>query len=496
MDSLPRFSRRKLLGTAALGTAATALPQTSAFGASRLKADVAIVGAGLAGLTAARNLVQAGHSVVVLEARDRVGGRTLNHLLPDGQAIEAGGEFVGPTQTRVLGLAKSVGIGTFKTYNKGENVYIHDGVRSTYPSAPGIPNPPEDSKVFKEAVALLGPVSALGQQVGVKDPWNAKTAAKLDKQTVDQYVKAHSTTPLLPPILDVANQAIYGKDSSQLSLLFNSFYTAAAGDSKHAGEYALLISATGGAQDSRFKGGSQEIAIKVAAKLGKRVRLNSPVRSITQTSKGVKVVAGGVTVDAKHVIVAVPPTLAREIKFTPALPSAKRTLLTRYTPGDMIKVQVIYPTPWWRAKGFTGQWVITNGPAGVTYDNTPESGAPGVILGFVGGRYAKTFRALDAAARKQAFVDQVAAAFGDEARADSDYFELDWTAEQYTLGCPTGSMAPGVMSRFGAQIRPPIGRIHWAGTETSDFWAGYMDGAVRSGERSAREVRRKLESRK
>lgn len=492
MDSQTRLTRRKLLGTVALGTAATALPETSAFGASHVSADVAIVGAGLAGLTAARDLVKAGHSVVVLEARDRVGGRTLNHILSDGQAVEAGGEFVGPTQTRVLALAKSVGIGTFKTYNQGDNVFIHDGVRSTYPSSPGIPNPPEDQDLFKDSLALLGPADTLGKQVGVKAPWKAKAAAKLDKQTVGQWVKSNTRSPLAGPLLDVANQAIYGKDASQLSLLFNAFYTAAAGDSKNAGAYARLISATGGAQDSRFKGGSQQIAIKVAAKLGKRVRLNSPVRSITQTSKGVKVVAAGVTVDAKQVIVAVPPILAREIKFSPALPAAKQRVFQRYTPGDMIKVQVVYPTPWWRAKGFSGQWVITNGPAGVTYDNTPESGSPGVILGFVGGRFAKTFRTLDPAARKQAFVDQVAASFGDEARADADYFELDWTAQPYTKGCPTGSFSPGQMSKLGAYIRPAVGHIHWAGTETSDYWAGYMDGAVRSGERAAKEVRNLL----
>jgi monoamine oxidase len=154
----------------------------------------------------------------------------------------------------------------------------------------------------------------------------------------------------------------------------------------------------------------------------------------------------------------------------------------------MIKAQLIYPTPWWRDKGLSGQLVVAEGPAGITYDNTPESGAPGVILGFVGGSAAKRFRLLDQAGRKQAFVDELAATLGDEARGDSGYFDMDWTAEPCTLGCPTGSMPPGVMSRFGAQIRPPVGRIHWAGTETSDFWAGYMDGAVRSGERAAKEV--------
>src|SRR3954466_849965 len=202
MDSQTRLTRRKLLGTAAVGSAASALPVTPAFGASHAKVDVAIVGGGLAGLTAARNLVKAGHSVIVLEARDRVGGRTLNHKLPDGQAVEAGGEYVGPTQTRGLALAKSVGMGTYKTYSQGDNVYIHDGQRSTYPAVPGIPNPPEDARLFKESIALLGPADTLGKQVGVKAPWKAKGAAKLDKQTVDQWVRANTQSPLTAPVLD------------------------------------------------------------------------------------------------------------------------------------------------------------------------------------------------------------------------------------------------------------------------------------------------------
>jgi len=487
-----RFTRRRLLGTAALATSASALSETPAFGAARLKADVVVVGAGLAGLTAARALRKSGHSVIVLEARDRVGGRVLNHPLGDGQVVEAGGEFVGPTQDRVLALARSVGVGTYKAYNAGENVYIHDGQRSTYPAVPGLPNPPDDPNVFKGSIALLGPADALGKQVGVRAPWAAKAAPKLDKQTFGHWVRTHSKSPLMGPILDAASQALYGKDSSQVALLFNAFYTAAAGDAKHPGAFARLISVQGGAQESRFKGGSQLIALKVAGSLGRRVRLNAAVRSISQTKRGVKVVADGVTVEAKRVIVAVPPVVARGIRFSPALPAAKQRLLARYTPGDMIKAQIIYPTPWWRAKGLSGQLVVPAGPAGATYDNTPPSGAPGVILGFFGGRYAKTFRTLDVAARKQAFVDELAAAFGEEARGESEYFDMDWTSEPFTRGCPTGSTAPGVLSRYGAHVRPPIGRIHWAGTETADYWAGYMDGAVRSGERVAKEVDKAL----
>jgi monoamine oxidase len=489
MDSQTRLTRRKLLGTAALGTAATAVPGTTALGASRVKVDVAIVGAGLAGLTAARNLVKTGHSVVVLEARDRVGGRTLNHTLADGQAIEAGGEFVGPTQDRVIALAKSFGLGTYKTYNEGENVLLHDGIRSTYPAVPGLPNPPEDPDVFKDTLAVLAGFNAQGKQAGVRAPWKD---GKLDKQTLAEYAKTQAKSALSLRLLNAANEAIYGKDNSQLSVLFNAFYTAAAGDQKHQGNWALLITAGGGGQDSRIKGGSQLIALALAKSLGARVRLKAPVRSIKQARNGVTVTAAGVTVDAKRVIVALPPALARKIHFTPALPAAKQKLLARFTPGDMIKAQLIYPTPWWRDKGLSGQLIVAEGPAGITYDNTPESGAPGVILGFVGGSAAKKFRALDPAARKQAYVDELAATLGEEARGDSDYFDMDWTAEPYTLGCPTGSMPPGVMSRYGAHIRPPIGRIHWAGTETSDYWAGYMDGAVRSGERAAKEVGRLL----
>jgi monoamine oxidase len=292
--------------------------------------------------------------------------------------------------------------------------------------------------------------------------------------------------------LNAAADALYGKDSTQISMLFNGFYSAAAGDARNPGIFARLIAVVGGAQESRFKGGSQVIALAVAKSLGPRVRLNAQVRSIHQAAHGVSVVADGITVTAKRVIVAVPPVLARRIHFTPSLPVDKQKLLARYTPGDMIKAQLIYPTPWWRDKGLSGQLVVPDGPAGITYDNTPESGAPGVILGFVGGRFAKQFRALDAAARKQAFADELAVALGDEARGASDYFDMDWSAEPFTRGCPTGSMAPGVLRRFGAAIRPRTWRVHWAGTETSDYWAGYMDGAVRSGERAALEVHRLL----
>jgi monoamine oxidase len=430
--------------------------------------------------------------VLVLEARDRVGGRTFNHPLGDGQVIEAGGEFVGPTQDRLLALAKSVGVGTYKAYNEGQDVLLARGLRSLYPAIPGIVKDSQDPEVYNDVFRGLNSADALGAQVGVRAPWQARGAAKLDRETLAQWAKRTFKSPITGPLLDSASEAIWGKDTSQLSLLYSAFYVAAAGDPKNKGSFGRLIQVVGGAQESRFTGGSQEIAIRVAAALGTRVLLNAPVRQIKQGRKGVTVVADGVTVDAKQVIVALPPVLARQIKFEPALPAAHQRLLVRYTPGDMIKAQLIYDRPWWRDKGLSGQIVVDSGPIGASYDNTPPSGAPGVILGFIGGRQAVRYRALSEADRRRALIDELAATLGDEARSPTDFFEMDWTAEAWTRGCPTGSMAPGVLSRFGAALRAPSGRIHWAGTETSDYWAGYMDGAIRSGERAAKEVLRAL----
>jgi monoamine oxidase len=326
--------------------------------------------------------------------------------------------------------------------------------------------------------------------VGVRAPWNARNASKLDHQTLARWSKGFLKSPVTEELLEAASRAIWGKDSSQISFLYALFYSAAAGDAKNPGSFGRLTQVIGAGQESRFTGGSQEIALRVAAALGERVILGSAVRGISQGRRGVTVTTDNLTIDAKRAIVAVPPVLAREIRFSPALPAKHTSLLARYTPGTMIKAQLVYDRPWWREKGLTGQLVTdsASGPVGVTYDNTPPSGAPGVILGFIGGSQTIAHRARSPEERKQAFVEQLAFALGEEARAPIDWFEVDWTAEQWTRGCPTGSLAPGVLTRWGRSMRAPAGRIHWAGTETADYWTGYMDGAVRSGERAAAEV--------
>jgi monoamine oxidase len=476
-------TRRELLGTAAATSAALWLPPT-ARGARTVRADVAIVGAGLAGLAAARRLVRAGRDVVVLEARDRVGGRTLNHDLGNGVIAEAGGQFAGPTQTRVLALARSMGVGTFKTYNSGDNVLVVGGRRSTYAATPGLSND-ADFQALTFALLKLDPLAA---SVPVAAPWRAKRAAEWDRRSFGAWADGELKTPGARALLAAAIRALWGTEPSEVSLLYALWYVAAAGDERHPGSVTRLLTTPGGAQESRFVGGSQRIAIEVAKRLGSRVMLGRPVTRVERVRGGLRVVARGLEVHARRVVVAVPPVLAARIAFSPALPAAKRAVLRAAVPGTLLKSEAVYDRPFWRDAGLSGQAVSDTGPANTTFDNTPPSGSPGIVLGFVGGREARTARATAPAAHRDAFLANLVTYFGDGAAQPVDFFTQDWTAEAWTRGCPVGHFATGRLRRLGPALRTAVGPIHFAGAETATYWNGYMDGAVRSGERAADEI--------
>jgi monoamine oxidase len=476
-------TRREFLGTAAAGGAALLLP-SSAAAARTVRTDVAVVGAGLAGLTVARRLVRAGRDVVVLEARDRVGGRTLNHDLGGGVISEIGGQFVGPTQDRLLALARAVGVGTFKTYNEGANVLVVGGRRSTYAATPGLSDDP-DFQALTFALLKLDPMAA---SVPVAAPWRAKRAAEWDRRSFGAWADAELKSPGARALLAAATRALWGTEPGEVSLLYALFYVAAAGDERHPGSVARLLTTAAGAQESRFVGGSQRIAIEVARRLGGRIVLGAPVSRVERVRGGVRVVARGVEVRARRVIVAVPPVLATRIAFSPALPKGKRAVLRAAVPGALLKSEAVYDRPFWRDAGLSGQAVADTGPANTTFDNTPPGGAPGIVLGFVGGREARTARAGSPAAHRDAFVANLVSYFGEAAGQPTDFFSMDWTAEAWTRGCPVGHFGTHRLRTLGPALRTPVGPVHFAGTETATYWNGYMDGAVRSGERAAAEV--------
>jgi monoamine oxidase len=504
----PRFTRRTLIGTAAAGAAAAALPRVAQAEApeepssahagvsGRMKADVVVVGAGLAGLTAARAITRAGHSAIVLEARDRVGGRTWSRPITGGSYIDAGAEFVGPTQDRIKALAQAVGVETFPTYDTGSNVYWKDGKRETFAASGPTGIAPPDPAYLPDIAQIVEKLNMMAKQIDVTAPWKAKEALEWDSETFYTWLKANELNPDFMRLAATATDAIFGQEPRDLSLLYVVYYIAASGNETNQGTFERNFQTAGGAQQERLVGGSQLISIRVAAELGSSVVLNAPVQRIAQSATGVKVYVGRAHVTAKLAIVATPPTLAGRIEYEPLLPALRDQFTQRAPMGSYAKVDAVYETPFWRAEGLTGQAVSVNGPVRVTFDSTPKEGTPGVLLGFIGGTDARGWYGLPAEQRRQAALDSFANYFGEKARKPLQYVENAWADERFSRGDPVAGLPPGVLLDFGTALRAPVGRIHWAGTETSDFWAGYMDGAVRSGERAASEVLAELPARR
>ncbi len=478
------ISRREVIAGASgalVGAAATAGAATPPRPPGR-RVDVVVVGAGLAGLSAASDLAHAGHSVAVLEARDRVGGRTLNHSVGGGEVIELGGQWVGPGQDRLLARARSHGVHTFKTYTHGNQILDYAGKLSHFTGLIP-PLPPPDAADFDQ---LLGKVIGLQGTVPLAKPWTAPGATALDSQTVETFLLANTTTAGARFLLDLAIKAVFAADPRDLSLLHALFYF------RSGGGVLNLTSTAGGAQDARFIGGSQLISLRMARRLGNRVVLGAPVRRISQDRGGVTVHTDAGSWRAKRVIVAVAPTLAGRIDYEPRLPALRDGLTQRMPQGSVIKYEAVYAKPFWRSAGLNGYSNSDRAPIRFTFDNSPPGGKPGVLLGFVAGRDARRLGSLSRAQRHRRVLASFARLFGPAAAHPRQLIEQNWSEERWTRGCYTGYMPPGVWSDFGAALRAPVGRVHWAGSETSDVFNGYMDGAVRSGERAATEVARQI----
>ena len=500
-----QISRRRFIGAGAVAGAGAALAGAPgadaaepAFAAKtkRLKTkhvDVVIVGAGLAGLTAARQLVRQGKSVCVLEARPRVGGRVTSHEIGGGEISERGGTFAGPTQDHILALAKDLGVKTFLTYDKGDNVYVDgNGTRSTFPSNGPTGTAPLDPLLLGDLAKVVQQLDSMAAKVPVDAPWTAPDAVNQDSQTLHTWILANQTNPNFIKLVDAACRPIFGAESRELSLLFTLFYVASSGNEKNPGTFERNFNTSGGAQMYRFVGGSQRIPEILHKRLGKRVVLSTPVRSITQSSKRVRVDSDRVRVYAKRCIVAIPPTLAGRISYHPLVSTYRDQLTQRVGQGTLIKAAAVYPKPFWRDAGLSGTAVSTYGPVTATFDDSPPDGSPGVVFGFIGGDDARAHRKLSAAGRRTAVLNQFAKFFGSAALKPTGFSETDWTAAEWSRGCPVGIHPPGSLIAYGPELRKPFKRVHWAGTETSNYWNGYMDGAVRSGERAAGEVLDKL----
>ncbi|OBK14326.1 flavin monoamine oxidase family protein [Mycobacterium asiaticum] len=436
--------------------------------------DVVVVGAGFAGLAAARELTQQGHDVLVLEGRDRVGGRSFTGSVA-GLPIDLGGSFVGPTQDAVKALAADLQIPTAPTHHHGKNIIRWRG--SSRPYRGTIPR-----------LSLIGLIDIgrlqwqferISRTVPVAAPWNARRAQQFDGVSLGAWLRLVRATASSRDLMAIMTRVTWGCEPDDVSLLHAARYVRAAGGMNR------LLDTRNGAQEDHFPGGTQQIALALAAELGDRVVLNGPVRRIDRHGSGVTVTTDRGHTEAGFVIVAIPPAHRAAIEFNPPLPPDYERLAHNWPQGRLSKAYAAYETPFWRRNGFSGQSLSDQGPVFITFDLSPHPDGPGLLLGFVDSR---AFDSLAPEQRRRDALRCFAALFGDEALEPLDYADHRWGAEEFASGGPTAAVPPGSWTKYGRVLRAPVGPIHWAGTETADVWTGYFDGAVRSGQRAAAEV--------
>ncbi len=407
----------------------------------------------------------------------------LNHELRGGAVIESGGAFVGPTQDHILALSKELRVETFKQYVGGQNTYVANGTTTHYEGTV-----PPDPLILPDAAQLITRINEMSKQVPVDAPWAAPNAVEWDAISFDQWVRENAVNQQVRNLLLAYLQPCFGGDGPEISLLFFLWYIATAGNETHPGTFERSSDTANGAQDSRFVGGSGLIPQRLAARLGDRVALGAAVRRVEQHSDHVLVTSDRGVVRAKRVIVAAPPPTALAIDWYPLLPPRRMQLLQRMPMGVLMKCDAVYDKPFWRAKGLTGMGVSDHGAVRVSFDNSPADASVGVLLAFVGGSTWREYGTKSRSARRKAVLEGFARFVGPEALKPVEYVEHDWTHERWTGGGPVALPGCGTTMAYGPMIRRPFRRVHWAGTETSTYWAGYMDGAVRAGDRAAREV--------
>ncbi|MEU0502615.1 FAD-dependent oxidoreductase [Nocardia sp. NPDC005998] len=441
--------------------------------------DYCVVGGGFAGLTAALRLKQAGRSVALLEARDRLGGRTFTEVRADGSWIDRGGAWIGPGQDRIYALMNEFGVSSYQQYTDGEAMMMVDGKQHRYTGTiPWTMSPWAATNLG----AVLLELGHMCKSIPLEAPWSAKNADKWDRVSLAQWLDSNTLSGPAHELLDTAIAGCYTSDASEVSLLFVLYQMASGGGP------GFVLGVKDSGQDARPVGGMGAISGPMAAEIGDSIHVLQPVRHIQQDADGVTVRSDELTVRARRVIVAVPLAIASQIIYEPMLPVDRSFLHQRMPSGSIVKIAAVYDEPFWRSDGLSGQSAAPGSPATITIDACTDTGRPGIMCVITEGPIARQIGQLDEAERKTAILGALVERFGDKAGSPVDYIEQNWSVERYSGGGMLSHAPTGVLTQFGHALRKPCGRVHWAGTESSAVMCGWVDGAIRSGERAASEV--------
>ncbi len=430
-------------------------------------------------MSAAWRLCQAGREVVVLEARDRVGGRSWTEYLPDGTHIDRGCGWIGAGHEHAHGLAGEMGIDTYPTWFEGEHIVVKDGKPARYTGT--IPRSVGPLQLASLGLAFTR-LNRMARKVPSDTPWTARRASKWDRRTLGHWLESATKSGIGREMLRTTFGDIFTSDLAEVSLLGALHML-----SSNRG-LERLVNIEDGHQESRVVGGTQAILNRIQDQLGDAVRLSSPVREVSQAKDSVEIVSSGASVKARRAVVAVPLWLSERIWWDPPLPRDRAQLIQRVPTGEVWKFHFVYATPWWRTEGLSAQSLDTKSHMPVTLDACGPSPPPGILFGVSGGDESRALAKMTPDGRRDTLIRELVTRFGPKAGQVEQYIEQDWTAEAWTRGGMVTHFPPGVLTSFGHALRPAAGRVHWAGTETAINFMGTFNGAIESGERAAQEV--------
>ena len=479
-SSTNHFSRREALRLLGIGAAGTLLPDVSRAATAATetrRVDVIVVGAGMSGLAAARALIRQGKKVAILEARDRVGGRVKSGKLA-GHTIDLGGMWVGPSQTRLLDLLREYHIDIMPQYLKGKGIFEMSGKRTT-PEGEAFGFDPPAQAEFDRVMAQIDKMVAM---VPPEAPWTAPHAEEWDDITLEEWLRTNVHNDDVYRFMGAETRVTLTVEPWQVSFLYFLFYV------RSGNSFMELESYDKGAQMYIVPESMHQVAAAIGKELDGSLMLGTPVSAISQDAKGITVVSEKGSWQADYAVVALPLPLSSRINYQPPLPPDREALSEQMPMGSVIKYWVAYEKPFWREHGMNGLVFTDAPPSSAMSDATPPSGSPGFLVGFIDGRRALKWSGRPMEERKKMVVDLIVNYFGPEGAKPIDYIDQDWPADPWSRGCYGPSMGPGVLTTLGPALRTRFGRIHWAGTETSPIWTGYIEGAIRSGERAAGDV--------